>query len=213
MSKVICIAGLERGDFAYYLAVLLSKLGPTMLIDNSLSNDLYGAVCDYTYDKPYIVKQNITYMANKDYSNREDSFFDYVVLWQGMHINMKHMSEADLTYVLPDYTPNCISKLSEEITVKELITKIYMREATEYNKISEKTVAENLGVEAERIAGQFAYDNKDYENYIALLYNGRQTFSKLTPSFNDCLILSLMDAAGMEKKDAARHLSKYKGKA
>ncbi len=192
MSKTISLCGVERGDVAYYLAVILShstNLGSTVLVvDNSYSHDIYSAVTDEELDKEYVIKQNITYIKNALINKDYEGIFDYVIVWHGMNIREDILNNSDHIYVMPDYTRNSIKTIKEKISDFSIVDAIVLRDSVLMNKLSDQKIAEALGVKPELIKYTLIYDNKDYENYLAFLYNGRQTFGNLSPVFNEYMI-------------------------
>ena len=212
MSKVISLVGAELGDFAYYLAVILSRKSTVMFIDNSFNGDVFNAVSDFDYERRYIVKQNIVYGRALNYKRKEDSDYDFVIIWHGLNISTTVLTESDSIYVLPDYTPYCISRIKNCMTGANLrdVTNLFMRNSVESNKISEKTVLALLEIDGKRLHDIIPFDAKDYENYLAFLYNGRQTFAHLSPSFYSCLIKCVMNEYEMDRKGATKLVNKAK---
>jgi len=210
MQKVVSFCGVERGSFVYYVAALLSKDGRSVLVvDNSMSNDIFNAVSNNVNMK-YVVKQNITYTKNVKFEPSEDSVFDYVLIWQGMNVREEELKKSNEIILLPDYTPYCLNTLGKKITDKELITAVFMRDLVPASKIKEKVAASMIGVPAKKILSTMPYDVKDYENYLAFLYNGRQTFASLTPDYNYCLKCVFRIITGQNKKQTDKLFNKTK---
>ncbi len=208
MSKTISICGVERGDVAYYLSVILSKstnMGQTVLtIDNSYSHDIYNAVADDCTDKNFVIKQNITYMKNVLFNKDYEGTFDYVIIWHGMNIKEEILKNSDYVYILPNYTKTIIDGIKDKISDYSLVNKFAMRDSVLNNKFSLKGIAEKIGVAPERIEYELVFDIKDYETYLAFLYNGRQTFTNLTPVFNEFLVAITAQILEVDVKEATK---------
>lgn len=206
MSKTISICGVERGDAAYYLAVILSKATPqgntVLVIDNSYIHDIYAAITDDDLTKKFAVKQNITYMKNVLFNKDYEGFFDYVVIWHGNNINEDILKNSDYIYVMPDYTKASLSTIKNKISDLSIASIITLRDSVFSNKLSEKRIADYLGIKEEQIKFTLVYDNKDYENYLAFLYNGRQTFGNLTPIYNEFLVAATSQILEVDTKEA-----------
>lgn len=204
MDKVISFSGVERGEFVYYIAAMISKSGKAvMVIDNSFSNDIYGAVSDFT-ECGTVTKQNIAYVKNACFDKEYVEEFDYVLIWQGMNINMDVILQCDESYLLPNYTPSCMNACKKLFEDKDLITAIFMRDSVMSNKITEKSVAGFLEIPEEKIMGIMTHDSKDYEAYLSFLYNGRHKFKSLTPGYNDCLKTAITLILGEEEKKTSK---------
>lgn len=211
MEKVVSFCGIERGEFVYYMAALLSKEGKAVLVvDNSFSNDIYDAVGDYDQKQDFVVKQNITYVKNANYNRDNDGIYDFALIWHGMNIDEDELMQSDAVFLLPNYTPACLKALNQSIKNKEMITAVFLRDSIESNKITEKSVAEFLEIPLEKIAGYMVFDARDYENYLAFLYNGRQTFQNLTPSYNECLKLVAENLLELNRKEVEKLFRKTK---
>lgn len=209
MQKVVSFCGIERGSFIYYIAALLSKNGATVLvIDNSATNDIFNAVSNEE-NLEYVVKQNITYLKNTKFEPSEKSAYDYVLIWQGLNIRQRELDRSEDIILLPDFTPYCLKKLNK-ITDKDKVTAVFMRDSVPSSKITVKYVADMLGIKLQKILGTIPYDSKDYQNYIAFLYNGRQTFASLTPDYNYCLKCVYRLITGQNKKDTEKLFNKAK---
>ncbi len=212
MEKLISFCGEERGDYVYYVAVILAKAGfATLVIDNSSSNDIYKAVSDYDETAEYIVKQNITYVKNKRFRKDNEAFYDYVLIWHGMRVDKQQLEESDLVFVMPTFSPISFTSLNNMIDNKELITAILMRDAVEATKITKEDIAGYFSVDVKKIAAIMAYDEKDYENYIAFIYNGRQTFTNLSPNYNLALKFTIgliLETADKKELDKMFNVSK-----
>lgn len=205
MEKVISFCGEERGAFVYYTAVILAKAGRKVLVmDNSGSNDIYKAVSDYSEDAAYVVRQNITYVKNMRFQRSENPFYDCILIWHGMSIDEQELAKSDYVFAMPTYSPISLTSVNDMISDKSRITAIYMRDATDANKVSNEDIAKFFGVEPDIIVCSMEYDQKDYENYISFIYNGRQTFSNLSPNYNAALKYTvakiLEDEEGIDRK-------------
>ena len=202
-QKVVSFYGIERGDFIYYLAVVFAKAGKLVLvIDNSLSNDVYGAVSNYETGDGKLIRQNIVYMTNVNYKRKEDSPYEIVFIWHGMRLNCDMAAQSDALILLPNYEPNTLRKMSEHINgMQKKVSAVYMRDAVSNAKVKPRTIAGMFGINPQLMYGDIMYDAKDYENYLAFLYNGSQKFSSLSPGFADFIKDVISMVTGLPDKN------------
>lgn len=213
MSKVISFCGFERGDIVYYIAAMLTKNGNSVLvIDNSYNNDVYGAATNFDdeYEKDYVIKQNITYIKNVNYNTDTEEVYDFVIIWQGMNIKEEALMQSEYVYLQSDFSPMSLKALKGLISDRDNLSGVIARESVESNKITEKTLLDFLGIPASKLITTLVYDGKDFENYLAYLYNGRQRFQSLSPNFNDCIKLITKNILGIDKKQVEKLFAKAK---
>ena len=213
MSKVISFCGFERGDIVYYIAAMLTKNGNSVLIiDNSYNNDLYGAATNFDdlYEKDFVIKQNITYIKNVNYNTDTEEIYDFVIIWQGMNIKEESLMQSEYIYLQSDFSPMSLKTLKGLISDRDNLAGVIARESVESNKITEKTMLSFLGIPESKLITTLVYDAKDYENYLAYLYNGRQRFQSLSPNFNDCIKTVAKGILEMDKKQVDKLFAKTK---
>ena len=212
MAKVIHICGIERGDFPYYIAAILAENDNIVLvIDNSYTHDLFTGVSE-DMDKDFVVKQNITYVKNKSFDSSEyEGAFEYVIVYHGMNILPETIKEDDIVYILPDYNPVSLKMIRSKLPAELNLNGIIFRDSVMSNKISDAKGAKMLGLKPEKVTYSLIYDSKDYENYLALIYNGRQKFTNLTPIYNECLIHAISEITGVDEKEATKMFKKARG--
>lgn len=195
-QKVISFYGIERGDFIYYLAFTLAKAGKLVLVvDNSINNDVYGAVSNYDMGDGKLIRQNVVYMSNVAYRRKENSPYEVVLIWHGMRLNKNLAAQSDALVLIPNYEPGILRQMSDNIDgLEHRVSCVYMRDAVSSSKVKPKTIAGMFGIKPQLMYGDITYDAKDYENYLAFLYNGSQKFGSLSPGFVDFLkdILNLI---------------------
>jgi hypothetical protein len=173
-----------------------------LVVDNSYNHDIYSAVTDGE-DKPYVIRQNITYVKNMLINKDYDGIFDYVIIWHGLNIKEEILANSDFIYVLPDYTRYVLDTVKNKITDWSIVNQVALRDSVMNNKFSDKKIAGILGIDPEKIKYALVHDTKDYENYLAFLYNGRQTFTNLTPIFNEFMTDITAEITGEDLKKAA----------
>lgn len=214
MSQIISFCGMEKGDFVYYLAVILAHAGKNVaVVDNSVTHDIYNAVSmDAGADVPFVVKQNITYIKNKNITENQKNSetYDYYIVWHGLRIKNEILEISDYSYMMPDYTPVQLKYFGDKIKDKINLNGIIMRDTIVNSKVSSVLAYNYLGIDETQVKGIINFDEKDYENYMAFLYNGRQTFSNLSPNFNDCLKLVANEILEMEPKQFKKLFDKSK---
>lgn len=207
MSKYITFSGVERCDIIYYVAKTISQTGHTVLVvDNSYQKDMYEAV-DHSRGAEIVERQNVIFIPNVEYSEDFFNHFDYVLIYMGMAIDEKICKKSDLNYVICDYTPFAIRNIKEKFGEFLSDCHIIIRDKAN-GKISDKAIANQLGVPYHHILGIIPYDSKDYGNYIALVYNGKQKIAGLTPSFSGVLLWVIGEILDIPEKEAHKLLKK-----
>lgn len=201
MAKIYVLAGVERCDFTYYLGKILSVGGHTvLLIDNSISHDLFLSVAKMDKGVKFVNQKNITYLKDAAYSESLYNMYDFVLVYQGMRIDKEEISVATHVYFFPDFLPITLQTLGEtgfNIGRFENSSLIFRDQTA--SKISSLNAATIMDVPRERVDGAIPYDYKDYGMYVSLAHNGQQSIKELSPSFMEALMYvagSILDVTG-----------------
>ena len=203
----IVITGTDRCDFAYYLGRTLYEVSPrTIVIDNSDSHQLFN--CVFALDKQetagvFSVKRSeITYLRDIDYSPEFFEAFDFVVIYEGKYPDYEELERVDYVLAMPNYEPDSIERAKDLPENAEYI----MRDHA--GKIADKALPSLLDVDRSRIIGSISYDDRDYERYLELIYNGRQKPIGLSEEMQEALIYTIAKVTDGNEKNAKKILKK-----
>mgnify|MGYP003329542529 CR=1 FL=1 len=95
--KKITYIGLERCDFIYHLATILSLQGNVLINDRSVSLDLIKSVSPYDDLNERVDWRNIVTVKDADTDNSDVSDFEYVIDYVGMYFEEKDFYNNTLT--------------------------------------------------------------------------------------------------------------------
>lgn len=213
MSKRIVYVGLERGDFIYYLASVLSVTAKILVADNSVTGDLFKAV-NKSDDTVYEYR-NITYVRNldiaaSDMDNAENSY-DYILIYAGQDVEDVYFESSDLhVLAMPDCTKasiDTVAAIPYDLSSDETI--IIMRDYCN-KKISEKSLSVMLNVNAGKIAGKMMLSLQDIASYIALTHNGKQNVKGISDDMRAALTYVVAQIQGLNEKQAAKAVAAAK---
>lgn len=193
--KLINFIGIERADFAYYVAKILKNENKTILvIDNSVTGDLFQSVTanDDTNQERIVEMENMVYARHVNYNLETYEKFDYVICYTGAGEIDDNVIESDITYAMPDYTIHSLKKVNEQlkqIAKSEHVPMLcgIVRDLVN-EKITDHAVAKYIELEPERIAGHITLEPTDMAKYIAFNYNGRQNVNGLSKDYLDALM-------------------------
>lgn len=212
MSKRIVYVGMERGDFAYYLATVLSTTESILVIDNSYAGDLFRAV-NKTDDTTY-ESGNVTYVRNLDVAASEKSLesdFDLVLIYAGTNIDDAYFAGSDLTvFVMPDYTKPSLdmaASIPYDLSSENVV--IIMRDYCS-KKISEKSVSILFGVTPDKISGKIPLSLQDIAAYVSLTHNGKQNIRGLSDDMQEAITYAVAKVSALDRKSAAKALTAAK---
>ena len=207
MAKTIAFRGKEKGDFAYYIAKSLAANEFTVaVIDNSFSKDLFVSVNQLEDDATIVEKENIIYIkdavVNKDFTEK----FDFVVYYLGM--NQRPLT-TEYSFILPDYTYTNICQIGE-LDEELLGDSYYILRDKVCNKVSEKSIAQELGIHEDQIIGYLPLELKDEIAYLNLNYEGRQRIKDTSEDMQNAVITALSIITGDNVKAIRRYYRKAK---
>lgn len=212
MSKRIVYVGLERGDFPYYLATVLSMTGNIIVIDNSHAGDLFRAV-NKTDDAIY-ESGNITYVRNLDVTASKKSLesdYDIVLIYAGADTDETYFDGSDLTlFVMPDYTKtslDMIASIPYDLSSEDAV--IIMRDYCS-KKFSEKSISVLFGVTSDRISGKIPLSLQDIAAYISLTHNGKQNIRGLSSDMQEAITYAVAKVKAFDRKSAAKAVTAAK---
>lgn len=212
MSKRIVYVGMERGDFPYYLATVLSTTESILVIDNSYAGDLFRAV-NKTDDNTY-ESGNVTYVRNLDVAASEKSLesdFDLVLIYAGTNIDDAYFAGSDLTvFFMPDYTKpylDMAASIPYDLSSENVV--IIMRDYCS-KKISEKSVSILFGVTPDKISGKIPLSLQDIAAYVSLTHNGKQNIRGLSDDMQEAITYAVAKVSELDRKSAAKALTAAK---
>ena len=187
--KLISFIGQEKADFAYYISVILKRENKAILvIDNSENGDLYSSVVrnDEEFMQERICElENIVFARQIKYNAETFEKFDYVICYTGYAAPDETVMESDILYIMPDYSIQSLNKVREQLEQIDITPStqyVIMRDFVS-DKITDKSVANYLGVEEDEIVGHIELEPSDAAKYISFNYNGRQSISGLSQTY------------------------------
>lgn len=208
MGKTIAFYGMEKGDFPYYVAKsLASNDFNVAAIDNSYKKDLFESVHQYADDDLNIVeKENIVFLKNAVVDESFINKFDYVIFYFGE--NQRTVS-TDISFIVISYT---MCDVAQVLTMdNEVIDDSYfiLRDKVS-NKVTEKGIAEDLGINMAQILGFVGYDIRDVAGYQNLTFEGRQRIKELSDDMQYAVMTVLSIITGDDLTVIRKYYKKAK---
>lgn len=214
MSRKIVYAGLERCDFVYHLTNILSLVsGKIIVVDTSLSQDMFKSVCSDEYADIYEWR-NIIFLRNVEdfWSSSELVDTDYVIEYVGMGDHEKVADFGDeekMILCMPDYTRMGIEKAYETVA-RENGNTIYILRDYCTKKMTLKSLAIAFGISKEDIAGFIPLNTQDITAYISLTHNRHQNIKGLSDEMIDAITFVSTKILGIDRNMAVKLVAKSK---
>lgn len=180
--KKITYIGLERCDFIYHLATILSLQGNVLINDRSVSLDLIKSVSPYDDLNERVDWRNIVTVKDADTDNSDVSDFEYVIDYVGMNFEEKDFFNNTLTLIMPGFEKYSIKELSEKMPANASNPMFILRDACS-KKYTQKSIAALLQVSPKEILGFIPLSATDMGNYIILTHNRAASITNLSPEF------------------------------
>lgn len=205
--KQITYVGLDRCDFVYHLANVLSLQGPVLVIDNSARHDLIDSV---SVDGTRQMREwrNVVYAADVDAVKSNTDSYAFVLVYVGMTFGAEDLKDNDYLLVMPDYLSHALSKIKDGIPAELLSgegTMIILRDYCS-KRLTQKSVAQLLGIHPKKIVGYVPLDKDDMGAYVSLSYNHYCNVKALSQDMTEALkyvsgvILGISDDAKTQAK-------------
>lgn len=208
MVKTIAFRGKEKADFPYYIAKSLASNKFTVaVIDNSYTKDLFESIHQFADDdSSCIEKENIVYLKDAVVSDDFTQKFDFVIYYLGMN---KRPLNTEYSFILPDYTYSSIMDVKQ--LDEDLIGDSYfiLRDKVS-NKVKEKNISIELGINDEQIIGYLPLDIKDEVAYENFNYGGRQRIKDTSTDMQLAVMTSLALITGDDIKTVKKYYRKAK---
>ena len=183
--KKITYVGLERCDFVYHLANILSLQGNVLVIDNSYNLDLIDAIST-TGEREIREWRNIVYVHDVDVERTDLSDYQYVLVYAGMAFEQSDFEGNAFTLVMPDYTKTSIMALADKMP-KTISNPIYIMRDNCTKKFTVKSVAQLLNMHPREITGWIDFNPIDMGSYISLTHNHYSNIKSLSDNMMDAL--------------------------
>ncbi len=166
MTKITYV-GLERCDFVYHLALILSLQGSVLVIDNSYNLDLIDAV---STDGTREMREwkNIVFAADVDLKTTDTSDFEYVLVYAGLATKENSVAEDNFTLIMPDFTKMAIEAVKD---LDDMAKPIYIFRDKCTKKYTAKSLAMLLGINRKDIVGAMNVSAQDLGAYVSLTHN------------------------------------------
>ena len=210
-KKIIC-AGYEQCDFVYYLACTLSMfVNRIIVIDDSVTQDLFNAVCDDVAANVHEWR-NIVFTRNVDIKDSQEfADADIVIDYAGLNedFEIKTDDENTLWIAMPDYTKAGIksAKRLNGLNPEKIICipRNYCSQ-----KITDKSVSVLSGIPMNNIVGHISFNTEDIAAYITLTHNRHHYIKSASAEMKDAVILTVANLFDLEEKTARKMVFKTK---
>lgn len=210
MTKITYV-GLERCDFVYHLATLLSLQGRVLVIDNSYGLDLIDTVStDGTREKKEW--KNITYVADVDAQKTDTTPYEYVIVYAGYAVEENNVIDDNFTLVMPDFTKTGLELM---YNLPDMAKPIYILRDKATKKFTAKSLAAMMNIEAKDIEGAIPLNTQDISSYYSLTHNHQANVSSLSDDMIEALkyvIGEVFEISGDERRlnKIIKHAKKVK---
>lgn len=196
MEKIMYI-GLERCDFVYHLATILSLQGNVLINDRSETLELIKTLSPYEDLDEQVEWRNMIFVKDKDLNNSDLSEFEYVIDYAGMNFEEKDFYNNTLTLIMPGFSKYDIKELSKKKPANVSNPMIILRDACS-KKYTHKSIAVMLDVSPKEILGFIPLSAQDMGNYVALTHNRIASITNLSPEFTEGLEFVSAKILGIE---------------
>ena len=182
MTKITYV-GLERCDFVYHLALILSLQGSVLVIDNSYNLDLIDAVStDGTREEREW--KNIVFAADVDLSQTDVSDFEYVIVYAGLATKENSIAEDNFTLIMPDFSSMALNAVKD---LGDMANPIYIFRDKCTKKYTAKSLAMLLGINRKEIVGAMNLNSQDMSAYVSLTHNHISNIKNLSDEMVESL--------------------------
>lgn len=198
--KKITYVGLERCDFVYHLANILSLQGTVLVIDNSYNLDLIDAVSTDT--REIREWRNIVYAHDINIKETDISAYDYVVIYAGSAFETDDFCDNDMTLIMPDYIHSSLSRLENKMP-EDISNPVYIMRDYCNKKFTLKSIAHFLNVNKKEIAGWIPFNTTDMSAYIALTHNHYSNLKNVSEEMLEALsyvVAQIFEIEGDKRK-------------
>lgn len=195
MEKITYV-GLERCDFVYHLANILSLQGNVLVIDNSFSLDLIDAIST-TGEREIREWRNVVYAHDVDLERTDISDYQYVIVYAGMAFESTDFEDNTLTLIMPDYTKTSIMALSDKMP-SNISNPVYIMRDNCTKKFSIKSIAQLLNMSPKEITGWINLDANDMGAYVSLTHNHYSNIKSLSNDMLEALKYVASKILGIE---------------
>lgn len=206
-TKIFSFIGMERCDIPVYLSNLLTeKKVRVLVIDNSLSHDLFSSLKKAEEKTSYVENGRIVYMKNKAYSPTAFEKFDSVIVYHGFNMDKELVEMSDKLIIAIDYFKSTMELFNDYIDVNwinevvENEKKILVYRDKLNTKVSEIYILREMGLS--RIDEEYiiSFDETDLALYQNFIYNGKQSPKGISGELKTFLSMLNDDMYGKKRK-------------
>ncbi len=209
-TYILSIIGVEKGDFAYYLASILNSMGKSvMVIDNSYMSDLYDCLKrpDDTDDSEVVQQGDVTFLKKRDISPKVSEKYDFVIVNHGMQIYGHIMKLSDYITIVSNFEPRYKKNIINRLKGLEATADLVLRDKLN-GKISEEKIlndfSSNTSINVEDVYS-FPYEEKDASLGQALAVNGHQKYTALSKEYRRVLSKIISKLTNTEYKTVSKY--------
>lgn len=215
MTRIISIVGQERCDLVYYLSEVCRALKKhTLIIDNSYSKDLFGAL-RHKKEDDVIERGFAVYTRDVDYSPEAFANFEIIIFYEGYNLCADNLLHSSNVFIVTDYAESSIRQLREAFEKDKRLNDEALKEAqVDFSyilrdkisgKIRDKLAFSLLGMSnCCKLVGAIPFNEVDYNRYIDFSHNKLQTVKGVSEGMREALIFILMELEQLDRKSALR---------
>lgn len=182
MAKITYV-GLERADFVYHLAIILSLQGSVLVCDNSYSLDLIDSIST-TGTREAREWKKIVFAANVDLNETDTSEYEYVLVYAGLAVEENSVMDDDFTLIMPDFSKMALDAVKD---LPDMNEPIYIFRDLVGKKFTEKSVSILLDIDKKDIVGAMKFSEQDLASYVAFTHNHHTNISTISDEMLEAL--------------------------
>ena len=206
---LIAYVGLERCDIAYYIGKISDALNEkTLLVDNSISGDLFRSLTDNSKDK---VREynNYTIVRNLKLTKNEIEAYENVILYHGLsNFDAPYNLKPDFLYVV--VTVNRLVMYDTAVALRTSgfeetgarHTSLVLEDAVQ-KKLSMQTVAEGIGI-IPSSGYVLPLDERNHQKYEMLVNNGSVSIKHVSSDMDELIKDAMSEIFLLEPKQAKK---------
>ncbi len=191
-ARIITICGVERPDFAYYVATLLSKTDggcDVLVVDNSRQLELFLSVKSSSGE---VARQDrITFVHDRKLNDEAALSFAYIVCFLGTQPDEEILSYSDAVCIMTDYmigsnnTTVAYSKILSDIKYGGMSRIIFINKPS--GKFQEKVFLKSLYIKTYDPLVIWMSD-KDMAGLMSLEINGRFRIGRTSQDMREAVV-------------------------
>ena len=195
MSNIISFVGLEREDIPYYIAQAIAEKNKNVLvIDNSMSHNLFLSFHRIDEDDDSVESGRILYLRNKNYSEKTFEKFDVVIVFMGLNPVQDLIDISEKVVFVTSYMPSDIRIITKYINTESLYEQYKDKMSILFvekpsNKVSEKFIESFYEFKTFEDEFVLSFDETDFAMRQNFQINGSQQWKGVSSEMKDYIKL------------------------